>query len=56
VPFYFRGGVLHGVDCKKNGTWVRKAAYETFRKIPGAKFEVKESRATARGGGRNPPP
>ena len=19
VPFYFRGGVLHGVDCKKNG-------------------------------------
>jgi hypothetical protein len=43
ITFYFRGGVLHGVDCKKNGTWVRKAAYETFRQIRGAKFEATEN-------------
>ena len=43
ITFYFRGGVLHGVDCKKNGTWVRKAAYETFRQIRGAKFEPTEN-------------
>jgi hypothetical protein len=44
ISFYFRGGVLHGVDCKKNHTWVRKAAYETFRFIKGAKSVLKKQR------------
>jgi hypothetical protein len=43
VMVLFTGGVLHGVDCKKNGTWVRRAAYETFRKIPMAKYEATEN-------------
>ena len=43
ISFYFRGGVLHGVDCKKNGTWVRRAAYEMFRRIKGSKFMPTEN-------------
>jgi len=42
VTFFFRGGILHGVDCKRKGTWVRRAAFEAFSEIPNAKITATE--------------
>ena len=43
VTFFFRGGILHGVDCKRRGTWVRRAAFEAFSEIPGARITATEN-------------
>ena len=43
VTFFFRGGILHGVDCKRKGTWVRRAAFEAFSEIPGARITATEN-------------
>jgi hypothetical protein len=42
VTFFFRGGMLHGVDCKRKGTWVRRAAFEAFSEIPHARITATE--------------
>jgi len=41
--FYFRGGVLHGIDCKRKGTWLRRAVMESLADIPGSLFVPTEN-------------
>jgi len=52
ITYYFRGGLLHGVDCKKKGTWVRREAFEAFGDIRGAVVTATEdvSKFTAQDG------
>lgn len=33
ISIYFRGSVMHGVMCKKRGTWPRREAYFAMRRL-----------------------
>jgi len=47
---YFRGGVTHGNNCKRRGTWVRREAMRVLAELPGADFTATEGDLSAAGG------